>query len=408
MQNKTNEIYIVGAGMVGLCLAHQLRSKYPKKKIVLLEKEQDIGMHSSGRNSGVIHAGIYYEPDSIKAKVCINGGKRLKKFCRDEDIEINECGKVIVAQDPQLDSQLDFLFERGKKNGAKIEIISQNKFRSLVPFGDSSTKRAIWSPATSVINPKQVINKLKDKLISMGVEIIFNCQIEFVNLKTNIITFSINNESRHANFSFLFNCAGLYADKVAKLFGISENLLIFPFKGIYWNLDPDSHLEFNTNLYPVPDLNVPFLGVHVTPSYDGNISLGPTAIPSLGRENYKGFENIETLNSFKFLFNLAKQFVKNENGFRKYSLEQALHGIKPLFYMSAKKLIPDLKIKDLIPSNKIGIRPQLYDIKKERLIKDFVIKNSSNSTHILNAISPAFTASFEFADLIINQSTIID
>jgi len=402
--SKNNPIIIIGAGMVGLSLANQLRERFKSKKVFIFEKENKIGLHSSGRNSGVLHAGIYYKPNTLKSRVCINGAKRLKKWCEEEKIEVLNCGKYIVAQDKHLDKQLDLIFDRGKKNGAKVEMISKKTFQSLVPFGRAASDRAIWSPNTSVVNPKEVVAKLKEKLSSNNVSFYLNHKMNSIDFSKKRITFKQDDLLKEFPFEHIFNCAGAYSDEVARLCGIAKNFKMLPFKGVYWELNKDSQIEFNTNLYPVPDLNVPFLGVHVTPSINGEIFLGPSAIPAFGRENYKWIENIELLKTLQFSQILSSQFLKNENGFRKYAIEQGLHGFKYFFFKSAQKLIPNLKIDDLILSKKVGIRPQLFDTSSNKLNQDFLIENYKNTTHILNAISPAFTASFEFADLIIDKS----
>ena len=180
---------------------------------------------------------------------------------------------------------------------------------------------------------------------------------------------------------------------------------MLPFKGLYWQLDPKAPFNFSTNLYPVPDLNVPFLGVHVTPSPDGTVSLGPTAIPAWGRENYRGFDGMEPLMALEFLGDLASQWWRNAGGFRRYAREQALHGLKPLFLRAAQTLVPGLRNEHLILSQKVGIRAQLYDRRTGTLVQDFWLEHGQFSTHVLNAISPAFTASFALADLILDQST---
>ena len=156
-----SDILIIGAGMVGLSTAHQILEKFPNLSITILEKELDVGSHSSGRNSGVLHAGLYYEPASLKAKVCVLGAKRLKEWCKEEKIQVMECGKVITPQKPELDKQLEILVERGRANGATVELIDEKQFKELVPDGHTSTGRAIWSPDTCVVKPMQVIQKLK-------------------------------------------------------------------------------------------------------------------------------------------------------------------------------------------------------------------------------------------------------
>lgn len=395
---------IVGAGMVGLSIAHQLKINEPYKKICIIEKENEVGLHGSGRNSGVLHAGIYYEPETLRSKLCIDGSKRLKKWCKEQNIEILECGKVISPQDLNLDFQLDNLLYRGKKNGAVLEIINQSKFEELVPNGRTSSGRAIWSPNTSVVSPLQVIKKLYEKLSSEGIDFLFNTKlVRFCSSEQAIISKNnLDSINYKIKFSHLFNCSGLQSDEVGKLFNIGKNFNLIPFKGIYWELKKKPNLIFDKNLYPVPDLNMPFLGVHVTPSIEKKIYLGPTAIPAFGSENYyglSGFEPLKTLQNFAIM---ANQLIKNENKFRNYASEQALLGFKYLFFKSAKKLVPSLEIDDILPSRKVGIRPQLYNNIKRRLLTDFYIERTTCSTHILNAISPAFTASFAFADYVIN------
>ena len=170
-------ICIIGGGMVGLSLAHQIIQRYPKLSIAIIDKENKIGMHTSGRNSGILHAGIYYEPGSLKSKVCVSGAKRLKKWCQEQQLPIIECGKVITPQREDLDNQIDILYERGKANGAHVEIIDNNQFNRIVPDGYSSTGRALWSPNTCVVNPLEVVTRLKNNLEKKGVQIIFSEKI---------------------------------------------------------------------------------------------------------------------------------------------------------------------------------------------------------------------------------------
>ena len=398
------DFLVVGAGMVGLSVAHQLKIKEPNKKICIIEKEKEVGFHSSGRNSGVLHAGIYYEPNTLKSNLCIEGSKRLKKWCVEQNIEILECGKVISPQDQNLDFQLDNLMDRGKKNGAVVEIINKNKFEELVPNGRTSSGRAIWSPNTSVVSPLQVIKKLQKQLMSEGIEFLFNTKlVKFFKLEQAVtLKNNLNAEDYKIKFSHLFNCSGLHSDEVGKLFGVGKNFNLIPFKGIYWELKKKPNLFFDKNLYPVPDLKMPFLGVHVTPSIDKNIYLGPTAIPAFGSENYYGFDGLEPLKTLKNFGIMANQLIKNENKFRQYASEQALLGFKYLFFKSAKKLVPSLELEDILPSRKVGIRPQLFNNVSKKLLTDFHLERTNCSTHVLNAISPAFTASFAFAEYIIN------
>ena len=404
MAQKSSDVVIIGAGMVGLSLAYQIKKRFPDLSVLVIEKESKIGLHSSGRNSGVLHAGIYYPPNTLKAKVCVEGAKRLRQWCESEKLPILKCGKVIVAQSLDLDSQLDVLLERGIANGAEVRLISEKEFKQRVPDGRTASGRALWSPNTCVVKPALVLQRLFDRLKEKGVKFQFSTIIAEVSANKNLINITNKSTKEKLYYGHLFNTAGLQADRVAKEFGLSEGFTLLPFKGIYWKLDKNAPFSFNTNLYPVPDLNVPFLGVHVTPSPDGTISLGPTAIPALGRENYQGFEAIEPLMALGFCGDLLNQWIKNSGGFRKYAREQALHGFKPLFLKAAKLLVPKMEMKHLVPSDKVGIRAQLYDRQSNNLVQDFKLEQSQNTTHVLNAISPAFTASFSLADLILNQT----
>lgn len=401
----STDIVILGSGMVGMSLAYQLTERKPNLSITLIDKETEIGCHSSGRNSGVLHAGIYYPPGTLKAQVCVQGARRLRAWCEVERLPVFACGKVIAPQSVELDAQLELLLERGRANGAEVHLMDEPEFLQRVPDGRTATGRAIWSPNTCVVKPKLVLHRLHQRLKERGVRFVTGARVQNVNDDRRQLTLvqSATPDST-LTYGHLFNAAGLQADRVARAFGLGEHCVLLPFKGLYWQLDPKAPFSFTTNLYPVPDLNVPFLGVHVTPSPDGTVSLGPTAIPAWGRENYRGLEGIEPFMAVRFLGDLASQWWNNSGGFRRYAQEQAFHGIKPLFLKAAQALVPGLRSEDLIPSKKVGIRAQLYDRKSGTLVQDFCLEQGAASTHVLNAISPAFTSSFALADLILDQS----
>lgn len=406
MPESTTDIVILGGGMVGMALAHQLNERYPDLSITLIDKEPEIGKHSSGRNSGVLHAGIYYPPGTLKARVCVEGARRLRTWCESEELPVLACGKVIAPQATELDTQLDLLMERGTANGAEVRLMDEREFHQRVPYGRTATGRALWSPHTCVVKPKLVLQRLEQRLRERGVRFLLGSAVSAVKPEAQIVSFAQGGFTRKLAYGHLFNTAGLQADRVARSFGVGEGRTLLPFKGLYWQLAPTAPFSFKTNLYPVPDLNVPFLGVHVTPSPDGSVSLGPTAIPAWGRENYRGLDGIEPGMALEFLGDLASQWWRNAGGFRRYAREQALHGLKPLFLKAAQALVPGLRREHLIPSQKVGIRAQLYDRRSGTLVQDFCLEQGPHSTHVLNAISPAFTASFALADLIIDQSPI--
>ncbi len=396
------DVVILGGGMVGLCLAYQLIERKEASSIVIVEKENELGLHSSGRNSGVLHAGLYYKPDSLKAKVCVSGAKRLREWIEDRRLHINTCGKVIVPQDIELDNQLDELYKRGTSNGADVEIWDEKQLKDFVPEARTSSGRALWSPNTSVVKPKEVLKQLSEELIQRGVKILTSQKGWSVSLKQKQLHLL---ESRTINYDHLINSTGLFADRVAHKFGVGEEFSLLPFKGLYWAIKKECPIKIKTNIYPVPDLNVPFLGVHFTPSADEDpiVSIGPTATPAFGRENYRAFDDLEPVSALSNLFLLANQYIKNSGGFRRYVHEQSPLCFKLFLIKAAQKLIPEIHLEHIYLSNKVGIRSQLYNKNTGQLEDDFLCLKGPSSTHVMNAISPAFTASFSLADLILDQ-----
>ena len=403
MTLQHSDVLIVGGGMVGLCIAHQLLERRMTKSITLLDKESELGRHSSGRNSGVLHAGLYYKPGSVKAQVCVAGARRLRAWVEERDLPINPCGKVIVPPRPNLDSQLDVLAERGRANGAFVELLNESQLRQLIPEARSASGRALWSPNTAVVKPITVVQRLKQELKERGVRIL--CGEDGWKAKPEHQNVLLANGTT-LHYDHLFNCAGLQADRVARPFGVGHQFTLLPFKGLYWQLKKDCAIRPRCNLYPVPDLNVPFLGVHFTPSADCRavVSIGPTATPAWGRENYRGLQAIEPSMAASNLAVLARQYLANRGGFRRYVHEQAFLALPPLLLRAAQQLIPAIRAEHLELSSKVGIRSQLFNRNTQRLEDDFLCLPGPASTHVLNAISPAFTASFALADLILDTA----
>ena len=377
---------IVGAGVIGLAIAKELKTKEPNAKILIIEKEHDVGFHSSGRNSGVLHAGFYYTASSLKAKFTREGNAQLTKYCLDNNLQINRCQKVVVAQNPKELETLHELYNRGIQNGVNVELINQEELDRLFP-NIKTYKEALLSPTTSTVNPKEILTHLKNELIKSGVEIEFNTPYrhDFKKRAKKII-----------------NCAGLYADKIAKEFGFSKNYKIVPFKGIYLKY---SHSDkfINTNIYPVPNLKNPFLGVHYTITVDGTIKIGPTAIPAFWRENYKGFENFNFSEMIDILTTEAKLFIQNSFGFRDLALEEIKKYNKSYFISLAQAMVKDLDKSGFKEWSTPGIRAQLLNTETNELLQDFVVEGDNKSVHILNAVSPAFTSSFPFAKWVVEE-----
>ncbi len=403
MSSQNCDVVIIGGGMVGMCIAHQILERKVAKSIAIVEKENKLGLHSSGRNTGVLHAGLYYKPGSLKAKVCVDGARRLRDWVKDRNIALNICGKVIVPPRPDLDGQLDVLADRGRANGATVEFWDEKQLRELIPEARSSSGRALWSPNTAVVKSITVVQRLQQELQERGVSFITAEPDWKVDTKSRQLLLSTGVS---LNYGHLFNCAGLQADRVARPFGVGHQYFLLPFKGLYWQLKRDCPIQPRTNLYPVPDLNVPFLGVHFTPSADPTplVSIGPTATPALGRENYRGLQSLEPAMAATNLAVLARQYVANKGGFRRYVHEQAFLALPPLLLRTAQQLIPSIRAEHIELSQKVGIRSQLFNRTTQRLEDDFMCLPGPASTHVMNAISPAFTASFSLADLIIDES----
>jgi len=394
---------ILGGGMVGLCIAHQLLERGMARSITLLDKEPELGRHSSGRNSGVLHAGLYYTPGSVKARVCVAGARRLRAWVEERGLPLKACGKVIVPPRTDLDPQLDVLAERGRANGALVELWDQNQLHQAIPQARSASGRALWSPNTAVVKPIAVVRQLQQELQDRGVRFLAAQQGWKAHPQQQHLLLA---DGTVLPYGHLFNCAGLQADRVAHSFGVGRQYTLLPFKGLYWQLKPGCPIQPGCNLYPVPDLNVPFLGVHFTPSADNTpvVSIGPTATPAWGRENYRGLHAIEPAMAAANMGVLARQYLANRGGFRRYVHEQAFLALPPLLLRAAQQLIPALCAEHLEPSQKVGIRSQLFNHCTQRLEDDFLCLPGQASTHVLNAISPAFTASFALADLILDQA----
>ena len=403
MTTQSCEALILGGGMVGLSIAHQLIERGITRSITILDKEPELGLHSSGRNSGVLHAGLYYKPGSLKAQVCVEGARRLRSWVEERGLPLNPCGKVIVPPRAELDAQLDVLAERGRANGAEVELWDANQLREMVPEARTASGRALWSPNTAVVKPISVVGHLRQDLADRGVRMLHGQH----HVKARAVQQQLEmSDGTKLNYGHLFNCTGLQADRVAMTFGVGNQYTLLPFKGLYWQLKASCPFQPRTNIYPVPDLSVPFLGVHFTPSADTTpvVSIGPTATPAFGRENYRGWEAIEPGMAARNVGLLAREYFANRGGFRRYVHEQAFLALRPFLIRAAQELIPTLKPEHIELSQKVGIRSQLFNRKTERLEDDFLCLPGPSSTHVLNAISPAFTASFALADLIIDQS----
>lgn len=374
---------IVGAGIIGMTIAYELRQRYPSASIVIIDKESDVAQHASGRNSGVLHAGFYYSADSLKAKFTVNGNKKMKSFCHQQDININETQKIVVAKNEEEIEGIYELQRRAEKNGVETRILTETEVHAIDP-NIKTFKTALLSPTTASVDPKEICYKLKEILVQQDVEFYFNTPFETCSL-------------RH---SFLINAAGAYADKIAHTYNLGLNYTMVPFKGIYLKYTEDK-TAIKTNIYPVPNLKNPFLGVHYTITSDGSIKIGPTAIPALWRENYQGFKNFNFTEMITIIKYMAKLFLLNSFHFRTLAIQEVKNYYRPIFIQKARDMVYNIGHQfSPIPA---GIRAQLLNTKTNELVQDFIVEQTENSIHILNAVSPAFTCSFAFAEYIVDK-----
>ena len=393
------DVIVLGAGILGLAIAREVKRKHPDSRVLVIEKESTIGKHGSGRNSGVLHSGIYYPESSLKAKICADGARRMAEYCQDRKLPINRIGKVIVPVREEDDPQVDFLLKRGYSNQAKVEIIDQQQLHQLEPEARSASGRALYSPNTAVIDPKSVLYKIHDELVSKGVKFLFSTRFQDVDFERKEILVS---SGERYSYGHVFNAAGQHSDRVAKKFNVGHRFTLVPFRGSYYQLKESSGLRLNHLIYPVPDLNMPFLGIHSVTTIDGKTYFGPSAIPAFGREHYQGIQGIELSGALNTVLNLGQQYISNSQSFRRYTHEEVGRFLKSRFVEAARQLVPRLDPSMLVKSEKVGIRAQLLDLESRKLVMDFLVERVGDSTHVLNAVSPAFTSSFSMAENICN------
>jgi L-2-hydroxyglutarate oxidase LhgO len=371
-------------------MANRVRELHPSVKIVVFDKEDSVGQHASGRNSGVLHAGFYYSPDTLKAELTRDGNQMLRDFCRQENIAVKETGKVVVTQNAGQIPALQELHRRGNVNGVKTELISEAQLAQFEPLA-RTVDIALWSPHTAVANPTAVTQALADKVVREGTVLKLGHRV--INAKGQLISTDLGNFA----IGHIINTAGLYADKVAKPFGFCDDYAMLPFKGLYWygNWAPG---KLQRHIYPVPDVRNPFLGVHLTVTVDGRAKIGPTAIPIFSRESYAGFGGLSPKEILSIV-GIYPKFLTSKHhdvlGLIKSELPKYLqhHLVK-----QAQALAPSVRPQDFKERGRPGIRAQLLDVKNKKLEMDFVVRGDEKSTHLLNAVSPAWTSALAMAN----------
>ncbi len=388
------DVVIIGAGVIGLTIARRL-AQDKNKSICILEKESELGKHASGKNSGVLHAGIYYSPDSLKAHSCVEGSRRMQAYAAEKGVPCKKTGKVIVAPSREFVPEIHRLYDKAVKNGVRVEKIDEQRLLEIEPYA-KTCEIALYSPDTAVIDAKKILASLEADISKMGVRLEKSNEVKKVNVKDRILSTTQGTMS----YKHLVNTAGLHADRIAHAMGIGERYCILPFKGIFRKLSAGIAERVNGSIYPAPDPAMPFLGVHVTKNIYGEVFAGPTAIPAFGRENYGAVDGLDLSATPEITFHLMMLWLKNGSNFRKLVKEEFDKYTFKGFLTHVRLLMPSIQPADLSGEGWVGLRAQLVDKIAKKLVMDFVVEDGPDSTHVLNAVSPAFTGSFAFADMI--------
>lgn len=386
---------IVGAGIVGLATAHALLSRNPKAKIVILEKEKGPGFHQTGHNSGVIHAGIYYVPGSLKAVLCRQGLDETKSFCKDHNIPYEECGKLIVATNEVELDRIETLYQRATANDLNLEKISRNALRQKEP--NIVGLEALLSPETAIVDYRLVALRLSELLSAKGVRFAYGEDVVAINEDTHRVR--VRTKTTQFDCEQLVVCGGLQSDRLAKLAGMDVDFRIVPFRGEYFRLREERDRIVNHLIYPAPDPELPFLGVHLTRMIGGYVTVGPNAVIGFAREGYpKGSFNWQDCLDFALFPGFWKLVLK----YRKHAVHELYGSLSRAAYLKeCQKYCPSLTLEDLLPYRG-GIRAQAVT-NDGAPIHDFVFKQTQRMLHVCNAPSPAATSALPIGRMIADK-----
>lgn len=391
----TYDYAVIGGGIVGLSTAMQLALQYPHARILMLEKEASPAQHQTGRNSGVIHSGIYYKSSSYKATFARAGSSSMVDFCREHDIPHEVCGKVIVATQEKERQGLDNLFQRGRQNGLPVRKISPQELNEIEPH--VRCVAGIHVPTTGITNYRKVSQKYLELFLERGGQVMFENEVRQITDRGR--THLIETTRGEFEAKFLINCAGLYSDRITRLAGKEPGVKIVPFRGEYYELAPSKRHLVKTLIYPVPNPDFPFLGVHFTRMIDGSVHCGPNAVLAFKREGYKktdfNFRDFCETMLYRGFWRLARKNFSE-------GMKEIYRSVsKAAFVHSLQQLIPEVQAADLVPCE-AGVRAQAL-LNDGSLVDDFLIVRGQNALHVCNAPSPGATASLEIGKAIVAQ-----
>lgn len=391
---KRYDYVVIGAGIIGLTIALELKKRYPDAAVAVIEKEADVACHASGRNSGVLHAGFYYTANSLKARFARDGNEAMRRYCESRGLAVNPCGKLVVAADEEELRGLEELKRRGDANGVELRWMSEADVRGIDPNA-RTFRKALFSPRTVTVDPLEVCLSMKREAAELGVDFHFNAPY------AGRADDGVCTGKGSLQAGYVVNAAGLYADRIARDYGFGKRYTIMPFKGMYVKYTKNK-TDVRTNIYPVPNLANPFLGVHYTKTADGGIKIGPTAIPALWREQYRGFSRFKLGEFLQILYYGLKLLATDSFHFRRLAFQEMRKYRKRHFVRLAAKLADNVDPLGFGPFMRPGIRAQLLDVRTLELVQDFVVEGDDRSMHVLNAVSPAFTCSIPFAAYVVD------
>jgi len=383
------DVLILGAGVVGLSIGIALLEAKPSLKVVIAEKEKTLAVHASGRNSGVLHAGFYYSPDSLKAKFCRDGNLELRKLVKKYEVPIRDVGKVVVTRNQEELARLDTLYERGTSNGVSLELLDASKLQEYEPLAVTHEK-FLWSPTTAVSDSNAIIEALHKEFILLGGKLDFNEKITIKLVGKEVCDSSLKYNAKH-----IVNAAGAQADRISRSVGVGSEYAMLPFMGVY-RATEEKNLPLRRLVYPVPHPINPFLGVHFTLTIDHKIKIGPTAIPIAGREQYsllEGWSTTDIGQAIKGMFSLINGEAHDFGSIFKSEWPKM---IRSKLIKESSILVPDAISVKTWNRKPPGIRAQLVHLPSGKLEQDFVVRGLENSTHVLNAVSPGWTSSLPF------------
>jgi L-2-hydroxyglutarate oxidase len=388
---------VIGGGIVGLATAMALQERDPGCSLVLIEKQDRVGFHQTGHNSGVIHAGIYYTPGSLKAQLCREGSQRMKAFCAEHQIPVRVPGKLLVATSEVEAERMERLRERGEQNGLHPVPVSRQELASLEP--NIVGVGGLFIEPSALVDYKQVSQAMLDVIRAGGADIELGCEVTAIDEGSESVEIRIGQRSLRARS--LVACAGLQADRVAKLAGVATDFQIVPFRGQYYRLAPRLNSIVTRMIYPIPDPELPFLGIHLTPTIDGGVTVGPSAVLGLSRERYErvGFSARDVWDYARFpgMWRVARANVKVG------ATEMRNFLSKREYLKQCHKYCPSLTVDDLLPQAP-GIRAQAV-LADGSLVEDFLIERTARTLHVCNAPSPAATASIRLGEIIAERCT---